>query len=110
MGRILAFTFGLLIGMWLERMMQPRPLYAPAEPTPVRAAPPASKADPLTEIKGIGPAFEQALYAKGIRTFADLARQNPDTLAGQLGSRVATAERIRQWIEQAQDRLDEKDS
>jgi predicted flap endonuclease-1-like 5' DNA nuclease len=105
MGRIIVFIFGLMIGMWLERMMQPRPLYAPTQSTPVRVPPAASKADPLTEIKGIGPAFEQALNDNGIRSFADLARQNPDVLAAKLGARV-TAERVRGWIEQAQDRLD----
>ena len=110
MGRIIAFIFGLLIGMWLERIMQPRPLYMPPAAAPVKVSPPpASKADPLTEIKGIGPAFEQALNAQGIRTFADLAKQNPDGLAAQLGSRV-TAERVRQWVEQAQNKLNETNS
>lgn len=88
--------------MWLERMMQPRPLYAPAETTPVSP-------DSLTDIKGIGPAFEQALNAIGIRTFADLARQRPEALAAQLGARV-TVERVRGWIEQAQTRMDEANS
>lgn len=109
MGRIIAFVFGLMVGMWVERMMQPRPLYVPPASTPVRVPPSASKADPLTEIVGIGPAFEQALNAHGIRTFADLAQQNPDALAAKLGSRT-TAERVRQWIEQAQGKLDETDS
>jgi predicted flap endonuclease-1-like 5' DNA nuclease len=95
--------------MWLERMMQPRPLYTPTASTPVRAATPVSQADPLTEIKGIGPAFEQALNAQGVRTFADLAKQNPDDLAAQLGGR-ATADRVRQWVEQAQGKLDETNS
>jgi predicted flap endonuclease-1-like 5' DNA nuclease len=109
MGRIIAFIFGLMVGIWVERLMQPRPLYVPPASAPVRVAPPASKADPLTEIKGIGPAFEQALNANGIRSFADLARQNPDALAEKLGARV-TAERVRQWIEEAQGKLDETDS
>lgn len=112
MGRILTFVLGLLLGMWIERLMQPRPLYAPKAETPARAAvppsAPAKEADPLTEIRGIGPAFEQALNAQGIRTFADLARQNADDLVARLGVRV-TVERVRQWIEQAQDRLDETD-
>ena len=109
MGRIIAFIFGLMVGMWVERMMQPRPLYVPPASAPVRVTSPASKADPLREIKGIGPAFEQALNANGIRTFAELAKQNPATLAAKLGS-PATAERVRQWVEQAQGKLDETDS
>jgi large subunit ribosomal protein L21 len=58
--------------------------------------------DPLTEINGIGPAFEKALNAIGIRSFADLARQDADDLAQRLPVRV-TADRIRrdEWIEQA---------
>jgi predicted flap endonuclease-1-like 5' DNA nuclease len=111
MGRIIAFITGLLIGMWLERLIQPRPLFVPTVKTPTHASssPPASEADSLTEIKGIGPTFEQALNTQGIHTFSELARQNPDDLAARLGARV-TAERIRGWIAQAQGKLDKTDS
>jgi predicted flap endonuclease-1-like 5' DNA nuclease len=62
--------------------------------------------DPLTEINGIGPAFEQALNALGIYTFAQLAAQDAVTLAEQMDARGITAERIQRdrWIEQAQSR------
>jgi predicted flap endonuclease-1-like 5' DNA nuclease len=60
--------------------------------------------DDLTLINGIGPAFERALNAVGIHSFAQLARQTPEELASQLAARV-TAERIRRdrWIEQARE-------
>jgi len=58
--------------------------------------------DDLTLINGIGPAFEKALNALGIRTFAQLAEQDADDLASRIAARV-TPERIRRdrWIEQA---------
>ena len=60
--------------------------------------------DDLTLINGIGPAFEKALNAAGIHTFAQLADQNPEGLAGRLATRIS-AERIRRdrWIEQARE-------
>jgi predicted flap endonuclease-1-like 5' DNA nuclease len=60
--------------------------------------------DDLTLINGIGPAFEKALNAAGIHTFAQLAHQNPEGLASQIATRV-TADRIRRdrWIEQARE-------
>jgi predicted flap endonuclease-1-like 5' DNA nuclease len=63
-----------------------------------------SAKDDLTLINGIGPAFERALNAVGIRSFAQLAQQTPEELAIQLATRV-TAERIRRdrWIEQARE-------
>lgn len=69
----------------------------------------AIEPDDLTAIEGIGPAFEKALNALGIHTFAGLARQNPEDLAARLSARV-TADRIRrdQWIEQAQAKADEQ--
>jgi len=74
---------------------------------PVKPQAPSStvsrSSDPLTEIDGIGPAYERALNALGIHTFAQLATQNPDDLAGDLSSVRVTAARIKrdQWIEQA---------
>jgi large subunit ribosomal protein L21 len=64
---------------------------------------PSRTSDPLTDIDGIGPAYERALNAMGIRTFAQLAAQNPDDLAAHLSSVRVTAARIKrdQWLEQA---------
>jgi succinoglycan biosynthesis transport protein ExoP len=66
----------------------------------------ARKRDPLSEIKGIGPALEQALYELGILTFDQLASQDPSTLARKLGP-FLSAKRICKdgWIEQARSRL-----
>jgi capsular exopolysaccharide synthesis family protein len=60
--------------------------------------------DPLTEISGIGPEYEKALNGVGVLTFAQLAAQDPEDLAGIMGLHV-TARRILKdrWIEQAQD-------
>jgi large subunit ribosomal protein L21 len=60
--------------------------------------------DDLTLINGIGPAFERALNAVGIRSFAQLAQQTAEELASRMATRV-TAERIRRdrWIEQARE-------
>ncbi len=61
------------------------------------------RADPLTEIQGIGPVYEKALNAAGISSFAQLAEQDPKQLSEILGEQVSV-ERISrdQWIEQAQ--------
>jgi len=60
--------------------------------------------DDLTLINGIGPAFEKALNAIGIFTFAQLAEQDARSLADKMNARI-TAERIRRdrWIEQARE-------
>ncbi len=72
----------------------------PAKPAPSK---PVHTSDPLTVLDGIGPAYERALNAIGIYTFAQLAKQNPDDLAMRLSAVRVTAARIRRdrWIEQA---------
>ena len=91
---------------WLNQ--QQKPAVAPVKTSPPAKPqvprPTASRgSDSLTEIDGIGPAYERALNALGIRTFDQLAAQNPDDLAGRLSSVRVTAARIKrdQWIEQA---------
>jgi predicted flap endonuclease-1-like 5' DNA nuclease len=76
----------------------PRIVPKPAASTSKKSA----KADDLTIIEGIGPAYAKALNALGITTFAELAQQDADDLAGRMGNRV-NATRIRQqdWIGQA---------
>ena len=109
--RLIAFLFGMFFGYVMAQLYGPQ-RQQPAEarvwqPEPVRApGRPAEQSDPLTEINGIGPAFEQALNAIGIFTFAQLARQDADTLADRLAGMRVTAERIvrDQWIEQARER------
>ena len=99
-GRLIVFLFGMFFGFALGQL---------AGPARARAAEPVSggqQPDPLVEINGIGPAYEQALNAIGIFTFDQLARQDADALAARLPVRV-TAGRIRRegWIEQARARL-----
>jgi predicted flap endonuclease-1-like 5' DNA nuclease len=99
--RLIVFLFGMVFGFVLGE------LAAPARPRAAQSAPAGQQpADPLIEINGIGSAFEQALAAIGISTFAQLAQQDADALAARMPVRV-TAERIRRerWIEQAQARL-----
>jgi predicted flap endonuclease-1-like 5' DNA nuclease/predicted nuclease with TOPRIM domain len=45
----------------------------------LRTAIPARR-DPLIDINGIGPVYEERLFAAGITTFAQVAEQNPDRL------------------------------
>src|SRR5688500_2716645 len=103
---------GLILGLvlaWIwfneETYQQSSPAVSPLPPPPPPAAPkpkePVPK-DSLIEIEGVGPAYERALNALGIFTFAQLASQDADSLAANLTARV-TAERIRRekWIEQA---------
>ena len=77
----------------------------PVKPQAPGAVPPRSN-DPLTEIDGIGPAYERALNAMGVHTFAQLAAQDVDELATGLSSVRVTVARIKrdQWIEQAASR------
>jgi Mrp family chromosome partitioning ATPase len=59
--------------------------------------------DRLTKINGIDSVYEKALNALGIVSFAQLAEQDPDTLAEKMDV-LASATPIRRdrWIEQAQ--------
>ena len=90
----------------------PEPTATP-EPTPAPAAesaaptPPASEpdtaSDDLTAIRGIGPAMQKRLTAMGIRTRADLAAADVDTLTERLKADKAVVSRaqIERWIETA---------
>jgi predicted flap endonuclease-1-like 5' DNA nuclease len=95
-----------LLQWWLaqqEKQEQPSTKVTPPAkpPVPVKETPQSS--DVLAELDGIGPAYERALNALGIRTFSQLAEQNADELAAKLSSVRITAARIKrdQWIEQA---------
>lgn len=97
MRTLMQFMLGVGIGLWLRDIF-----YRDTSPRRIAAG---ADADSLRTISGIGPAFEEALHEVGIFTFAQLSRQNADTLAERLESRVP-AERIRRerWIEQAKER------
>jgi predicted flap endonuclease-1-like 5' DNA nuclease len=97
---------GLLLGMLLAWYWNAEHTTSEAQPVNVPPRPEKKQSkDLLTEIDGIGPAYERALNALGIFTFAQLAQQKADVLAAGLPARV-TAERIQRekWIEQARKR------
>lgn len=97
------FVLGLILGLWLREFLgEGEP--SRSQPTPrLPARTQTRTTDPLVEIVGIGPVFEDVLHDIGIFTFADLARQDAEELAERMGGRI-TADRIRRerWIEQAQ--------
>jgi predicted flap endonuclease-1-like 5' DNA nuclease len=88
---------------WLNQQKSPASPVKVAPPTKPTPSSPQNNRDPLVELDGIGPAYERALNALGIYTFAQLAAQNPDDLAMRLASVRVTTARIRRdrWIEQA---------
>ncbi|MDX1616434.1 MAG: helix-hairpin-helix domain-containing protein [Candidatus Promineifilaceae bacterium] len=54
-------------------------------PAASQSAEDEAAADPLEELRGIGPATARKLRAGGIRTFAALARQDPESVAKMVG-------------------------
>jgi len=112
---IVGFFFGLFIGQLTSRNTSTAGQYQATSTagqyqagTGSRYAPGQDDqpVDDLTVIDGVGPAYVRALKALGITTFAQLAAQSPEDLAGRMQSVRVTAERIRRerWIEQAQSR------
>ena len=82
------------------------------EPAPEPAAPEAAThaepeaptaSDDLTAIRGIGPAMQKRLVAMGIRTHADLAAADAETLTERLKAdkAVVSHAQIERWIESA---------
>lgn len=98
MRTLMQLLLGIGLGLWLRDALYHRESARPARPESADDA-------GLRTITGIGPVFENALHKLGIRSFAQLAEQNADTLAQRLGA-PASAERIRRerWIEQARER------
>ena len=56
----------------------------------------------LTLINGIGPTYERRLKDAGIRSYADLAQQDPDSLREIVGVEDWHAADPQQWIDEAQ--------
>jgi len=84
----------------------------PAPPAPVQMAasePQASapEMDALIEINGIGPSTQERLFAAGIKTFAQLASMDPDTLREVAGTAVTRRYNVEDWIEEARQRRSE---
>lgn len=103
-------TFYLLIvfalGSYIIRNWLQQPVTRSSSVVVRKRTPTTPMKDSLTQLDGIGPAYERALNALGIFTFADLAVQDADTLASRLSAVRVTAVRIRRdrWIEQAAER------
>jgi predicted flap endonuclease-1-like 5' DNA nuclease len=84
----------------------------PADQAPKRAGPTPqvqptaarSEQPELQNIKGIGPGIVRKLDSLGVRTYADLAAADPDTLAKQLDTRPVTPQKVRGWISKAKKR------
>lgn len=80
---------------------------SPTAATPAEPAPTPGKADEdLTVIKGIGPATQDALYALGIRTLADLANADVASLTEKLKATqpTMTEGRVRAWTKAAKEK------
>ena len=73
-------------------------------PEPDAETTPETPSDDLTAIKGIGPGIVRKLDALGVKTFADLAKADPDDLAIKLALRPVTPARVREWIAEARKR------
>ncbi len=108
MRRVFRLVLLLLLAYYIAEwwLKQQKPSVTPvkvAPPEKPTASSPKRSSDTLTKIDGIGPAYERALNALGIYTFAQLAKQTPDDLAMRLASVRITAARIKRdrWIEQA---------
>ena len=102
---ILVLMLGYYIAEWWLNQQQQQSVSPVKVTPPVKPTNPSPSLnnDPLVELDGIGPAYERALNALGIHTFAQLASQNPDDLAIRLSSVRVTSARIKRdrWIEQA---------
>jgi predicted flap endonuclease-1-like 5' DNA nuclease len=80
----------------------------PAAPSPAPVAPAVERPDPLIEIVGIGPVYQQRLYAAGVKTFAALAALTVEQIRAILGARLSTDEAIAEWIRQASSRVPDR--
>ncbi len=76
-------------------------------PTPSEPQAGAPGNDPLIEINGIGPSTQERLYEAGIKTFADLAAAESDTLRSIAGNAVTRRYDVEDWIEEARQRRSE---
>ena len=76
---------------------------APVEPAPVEVIPAVRKPDDLTRIRGIGPAIERKLHARGVTTFQQIADLTGEELSA-LDDALDFRGRIErdEWVAQAQ--------
>jgi predicted flap endonuclease-1-like 5' DNA nuclease len=88
----------------VEPMLAKAP--APIAPAPAASGPvQVSPEDNLKKIRGIGPKFERALKAAGVRTFAQIAALGEQGIADLARTLRISADRIRRerWVERAQE-------
>ena len=71
---------------------------ASRQPTPIAAV---AAPQPLTPIRGIGPVFEQRLYAAGIQSYAALAAATPEQLAQIVNAPKPSQPDYAGWIAEA---------
>lgn len=57
-------------------------------------------AEPVSSVKGIGPAYASRLEDAGVETVADLAAADPEDLAGRID---LSPKRVGRWVDNAQD-------
>lgn len=67
---------------------KPKPAKAKAEPEAKTAKPEPAARDVFTQIKGIGPTYQNRLYEAGVLTFAQLAKLKPAKLLEIVQARV----------------------
>jgi predicted flap endonuclease-1-like 5' DNA nuclease len=73
-----------------------------AEPAEAAGPTGGDTGEPLTVIKGIGPAYADRLEAAGIDSIADLAAADP----GEIGAEIdVSPKRVGRWIERAKHRV-----
>ncbi len=78
---------------------QPHTITSPIGPEFISGEPAAETPGPrLTDVSGIGPAYEARLNSAGIYTLQDLASADPNTVAAQVDISV---ERAMDWVNQA---------
>jgi predicted flap endonuclease-1-like 5' DNA nuclease len=78
---------------------QPHTITSPIGPEFISGEPAAEAPGPrLTDVSGIGPAYEARLNSAGIYTLQDLASADPNTVAEQVDISV---ERAMDWVNQA---------
>lgn len=75
---------------------------APSEDSGPSATSEGAKGSKLTDINGIGPAYEARLHAMGIESFDDLIKSDPADLSEQLGV-IGGQAAVEDWVSQARE-------
>ncbi|MBZ0298070.1 MAG: DUF4332 domain-containing protein [Anaerolineae bacterium] len=106
MQKLFYFLLGVMVGYYLAQYLSEEPPVVKAPVTPPAREPKPSappKHDTLTEISGIGPAYERLLNEMGVVNFQQLAQQDVDVLAGKM--KRVSRDRLATWIQEAKARV-----